>query len=293
MAIKYKWLAGHLREQLPDYTANGIHRLPTEAAISQRYKVSRQTVRQALSVLEQEGLIEKRQGSGSYITGRSRGEDRIDLLLSSDSAYLYPMLLHDIKKTLAAQGFSTTVHITENTFSTEHTLLQKILHQPPRALLVEGVKTARTNPNLDLYRKLQKKKCPVLFLQESYPELTNCPCVTMDDFGGGILLTRHLLPTGITQNVKDLLSSREVENIFENSDFVYMLNQAGGDRQILARQLGISPHQLSYVTHSGEGEGLLFYGSTILPFVDHFPKNTELYRIMTTKPQEMKEADGR
>ena len=99
------------------------------------------------------------------------------------------------------------------------------------------------------------------------------------------------IPTGITQNVKDLLSSREVENIFENSDFVYMLNQAGGDRQILAKQLGISPHQLSYVTHSGEGEGLLFYGSTILPFVDHFPKNTELYRIMTTKPLDLKKED--
>ena len=95
------------------------------------------------------------------------------------------------------------------------------------------------------------------------------------------------IPTGITQNVKDLLSSREVENIFENSDFLYMLNQAAGDRQILAKQLNISPHQLSYVTHSGEGEGLLFYGNTIIPFVDHFPKDTELYRIMTTKPQEM------
>lgn len=95
----------------------------------------------------------------------------------------------------------------------------------------------------------------------------------------------------ITQNVKDLLSSREVENIFENSDFVYMLNQAGGDRQILAKQLGISTHQLSYVTHSGEGEGLLFYGSTILPFVDHFPKNTELYAIMTTKPLDLKKED--
>lgn len=91
----------------------------------------------------------------------------------------------------------------------------------------------------------------------------------------------------ITQNVKDLLSSREVENIFENSDFIYMLNQAAGDRQILAKQLNISPHQLSYVTHSGEGEGLLFYGNTILPFVDHFPKDTELYRVMTTKPQEV------
>lgn len=95
------------------------------------------------------------------------------------------------------------------------------------------------------------------------------------------------IPTGITQNVKDLLSSREVENIFENSDFIYMLNQAAGDRQILAKQLNISPHQLSYVTHSGEGEGLLFYGNTILPFVDHFPTDSELYRIMTTKPNEV------
>ena len=95
------------------------------------------------------------------------------------------------------------------------------------------------------------------------------------------------VPTGITQNVKDLLSSREVENIFENSDYIYMLNQASGDRQILAKHLNISPHQLSYVTHSGEGEGLLFYGSVILPFVDRFPKDTELYRIMTTRLSEI------
>ena len=94
------------------------------------------------------------------------------------------------------------------------------------------------------------------------------------------------IPTGITQNVKDLLASREVENIFENSDYIYMLNQASGDRQILAKHLNISPHQLSYVTHSGEGEGLLFYGSVILPFIDRFPKDTELYRIMTTRLSE-------
>lgn len=96
------------------------------------------------------------------------------------------------------------------------------------------------------------------------------------------------IPTGITQNVKDLLASKEVENIFENSDFIYMLNQAVGDRAILAKQLNISPHQLSYVTHSGEGEGLLFYGNVILPFVDRFPKDLELYRIMTTKLSEVK-----
>ena len=91
------------------------------------------------------------------------------------------------------------------------------------------------------------------------------------------------IPTGITQNIKDFLASKEVENIFENSDFIYMLNQAVGDRAILAKQLNISPHQLSYVTHSGEGEGLLFYGNVILPFVDRFPRDTKLYNIMTTK----------
>ena len=97
------------------------------------------------------------------------------------------------------------------------------------------------------------------------------------------------IPTALTQNVKDLLASPEVSNIFENSDFVYMLNQANGDRQILAKQLNISPHQLSYVTHSGEGEGLLFFGNVILPFVDHFPKDLELYRILTTKLNEISE----
>lgn len=84
--------------------------------------------------------------------------------------------------------------------------------------------------------------------------------------------------------------SMQVSNIFENSDFVYMLNQANGDRQILAKQLNISPHQLSYVTHSGEGEGLLFFGNVILPFVDHFPKDLELYRILTTRLSEVAEA---
>ena len=96
------------------------------------------------------------------------------------------------------------------------------------------------------------------------------------------------VPTGITQNVKDLLASPEIENILENSDYICMLNQAPGDRQILAKKLNISPHQLSYVTQANEGEGLLFYGNVIVPFVDRFPKDTEMYKLMTTKPNEIK-----
>jgi hypothetical protein len=98
------------------------------------------------------------------------------------------------------------------------------------------------------------------------------------------------IPTGITQNVKDLLASREIENIFENSDFVYLLNQGGGDRDILAKKLNISAHQLSYVTNSNEGEGLIVYGSVIIPFKDRFDKSLRLYSLMTTKPEELEKS---
>ena len=94
------------------------------------------------------------------------------------------------------------------------------------------------------------------------------------------------IPSGITQNVKSLLESSEIESIFGNCDFLYLLSQAAGDREVLASHLGISPHQLSYVTHSGSGEGLLFYGDTAIPFADRFPKDTELYALLTTKPEE-------
>ena len=100
------------------------------------------------------------------------------------------------------------------------------------------------------------------------------------------------IPTGITQNIKDLLASREIENIMENSDFILMLNQAAGDRQILAKQLNISPYQLSYVTNSGAGEGLLFYGNTIIPFKDHFDKSLKLYAIMSTRPEDVAARQG-
>lgn len=91
------------------------------------------------------------------------------------------------------------------------------------------------------------------------------------------------IPTGATQNVKDLLSSPEIENILENSDFICLLNQASGDRKILAERLGISPQQIRYVDNSEPGEGLLIYENVILPFRNPIPQNSQLYKIMTTR----------
>ncbi|OPX92572.1 MAG: AAA-like domain protein [Pelotomaculum sp. PtaB.Bin104] len=101
-----------------------------------------------------------------------------------------------------------------------------------------------------------------------------------------MLRKKGCVPSALTQNVKDLLASREIENILENSDFMILLSQAQGDRAILAKQLGISEHQLSYIAHSNAGEGLLFYGNTTIPFVDRFPRG-EIYNLLTTRPEDI------
>ena len=100
------------------------------------------------------------------------------------------------------------------------------------------------------------------------------------------LRKRGCVPSALTQNVKNLMASLEIENILDNTDFMILLSQAQSDRAILAKQLGISEHQLSYITHSNSGEGLLFYGNTTIPFVDRFPRG-EIYDLLTTRPEDM------
>ena len=102
-----------------------------------------------------------------------------------------------------------------------------------------------------------------------------------------MLRKKGCVPSALTQNVKDLLASREIEAILDNTDFMILLAQAQSDRAILAKQLGISEHQLSYIPHSNAGEGLLFYGDVTIPFVDRFPKG-EIYNLLTTRPEDLK-----
>ena len=106
-----------------------------------------------------------------------------------------------------------------------------------------------------------------------------------------MLRKKGCVPSALTQNVKDLLASREIEAILDNTDFMILLSQAQSDRAILAKQIGISEHQLSYITHANSGEGLLFYGSTTIPFVDRFPKG-EIYNLLTTRPEDLRNEPG-
>lgn len=197
MSAKYIQLA-NLLKNLIEKNAGDTFKLPTEAALCQKYGVSRQTVRKALSVLEEEHLIEKRRGSGSYSTGLS-GEaekDTVAVLVCSDTEYIYPELLADLRTRLQENGLSCTVHVTDNQISREREILQQLLEHPVRGILSEGCKTAFPTPNHDLYSRLAQKGTSILFFRGNYSNLPDYPSVKDDNYEGGYYLGKYLASLG-------------------------------------------------------------------------------------------------
>lgn len=210
MAMKYQLLAERLREELLKNSGQAGYKLPTELELAQAHRLSRQTVRHALALLEDEGLIQRRQGSGSYATGLLPGAAprQIAVVTSFLDDYIFPAILHDASGVLSRQGYSTAVYSTANRVGTEREILLRLLEEPVSGLLIEGTKTALPTPNGDLYRRLRQAGTPMVFLHGSYRELERTPCVADDNYGGGCQLTRHLLSRG----------HREVAGIFKSDD---------------------------------------------------------------------------
>ena len=198
MSMKYRALADRLREELTQDGGRKGYKLPTELELSRQYQLSRQTVRHALQLLEEEGLIQRRQGSGSYATGKapSAVPRQIALITSYLDDYIFPAILHDAQAVFAQAGYGTLLYTTENQVSTEREILLKLLEEPVCGLLVEGVKTALPTPNADLYQRLMRTGTPLLFLNGAYGELGGAPCVADDNYGGGYQLAQYLTGKG-------------------------------------------------------------------------------------------------
>lgn len=195
MAAKYIRLANTLKEKLSANLGTGAYRLPSEDSLAMQYGVSRQTVRQALALLQQEGLIEKRKGSGSWSTGLSADPSRnqVAVLLTSSSEYIYPSLLADIQSVLIPKGYTVQVYATNNSVSTEREILRTLFESPVRGLIAEGCCTALPNPNLELYERLMRHQTSILFLNNFYPALKETICLQDENYNGGYFLGRHLL----------------------------------------------------------------------------------------------------
>ena len=182
-----------LLKELPALLQSGQYALPTEYALCERFHVSRQTVRAALSHLEKEGYLKRRQGSGSFLTGLLPDEkdNHIALLLATDEAYIYPKIVKELLAQFVKSGYQVSLYLTNDSVQTEREILLKLLESPPRGILVEGTKNGLPNPNLDLYLKL-KKQCSIVFLHGLYPNFSDFVCVKDDNSGGAKLLTHYL-----------------------------------------------------------------------------------------------------
>ena len=192
-------LADLLRGEIARITKNGSNRMPTEKEISLSYDVSRQTVRNALEVLESEGLIERIQGSGSYI--KEIREERTDarqiaVITTFIDDYIFPSILHDAQNIFEINGYSTLVYATENKVEREREILLALLEKNVSAILIEGSKTALPTPNTDIFSRLKKMEIPVLFLHGAYHNLPDFPCVLDDNYEGGYLLAKYLIEKG-------------------------------------------------------------------------------------------------
>lgn len=257
MSFKYLQVAAQLQAAISDGTYPD--KLPTEQVLSSRYHVSRQTVRQALDVLVQHHLIEKRQGSGSRVLKGFGGgrEGRIAIVTSYINDYIFPTILQDIQAILTAQRCSTLLFSTENRRSNERIILQSLLHQNIDGLIVEGSKTALPSPNLDLYDKLDLAGIPVIFLHGTYGSLTDALCVSDDNFGGGYQLARHLITQGHTK-IAGIFKSDDIQGHQRYLGFLTAMRDAD--------LLIPDDHVFWYSTE--ERRYLLDYGHTDL--LDHF-----------------------
>ncbi len=200
MANRYRQLAEELKQQIRINLREGIPTLPPERRLGELYHVSRQTVRAALSLLEQEGLITRRRGSGSYLTGRLAAphQNTVGILIPDSQEPFWASLLGAARGVLEENGFETRTFHTENQIAREREILCGLLTKPPRALLVRGCKTALPNPNLDLYRRLLSQNCPAVFLGSCYPALDNCACIRVNNYGAGARLADALIAQGHT-----------------------------------------------------------------------------------------------
>lgn len=250
MPPKYQIIAEELRIHIQAGKYAGTQILPTEFSIAQEYQVSRQTVRQALSLLAKDGLIEKRQGSGSYIRQNTPGDPpaqvkkAIAVITTYISDYIFPSILREVETVLAENNCTPSLFATQNQVYNERKILAGLLESPVDGILVEGTKSALPNPNLDLYRQLLDRNIPLVFMNGNYAGLHGALSVLDDNYGGGRMLVEYLQEKG----------HRRIAGIFKSDDIQGHQRYAGYADALRDCNLPMEDWQLFWYNTEGKAQ---------------------------------------
>ncbi|MDO5702388.1 MAG: GntR family transcriptional regulator [Lachnospiraceae bacterium] len=245
---KYRQVVDWVKENIENGNLKPGDRLMSEMELSEKFGLSRQTIRHATGELVSQQLVTRVQGSGTYIGSASALEAaaqaerpererymRIAVVSTFYDSYIFPPTIKGIERTLSKAGYTMQVSFTDNSIRKEGAIMGGLLENGGiDGLIVEGVKSALPNPNLPLYREFQKRGLPVLFFNACYPDL-DAPCVRLDDSGVAERATKMLLAAG-HRNIGAILKSDDGQGRLRYAGYLKALLDAGaplgGDRLI-------------------------------------------------------------
>ena len=209
--LKYRKLFEELQEQILNGTLAPGDRLESEPLLGERYGVSRQTVRQAIALLEREGMVNRVQGSGTYIRPLERQKNRmsktIALVITVENEYILPSIVSGITSTLMDAGYTTNLYISNNSRDNEEHILREILDNPPEGLLLEPSRSVIYQYHQELYQEIERQ-IPCVLIHFPVPGCS-LPCVTSDNVGTAAHAVQYLYERG----------HRHIGGIFKSDDY--------------------------------------------------------------------------
>ena len=203
---KYRQVTEWIQNRIATGELNRGDQIESENDISRTFGISRQTVRHALGLLEQQGILTRIQGSGTFVRDEQAEQEEkkmlshtVDILTTYVDGYIFPRILQPMVERLEKEGYSARIMFTGNRIETERRLLERMLDEGSRDLLIaEPVMSGLPNPNLKFYRRLLARGIPILFFNSFYENL-DIPHISMNDVQAGRAATEYLIEKGHTR----------------------------------------------------------------------------------------------
>jgi len=243
-APKYVEVAEWLRSNILDGTFSTGEKLITEHKLSEKFNISRHTARSAIAVLEQEGLVVRKQGDGTYVHLFPR-QKNIGVLLTDPNCYILPNMISGINEVLSHQGHRITLALSQNKVEVERNQLISLQTANIDALIVEAVQSALANPNWDIYKDFISRNIPIIFVNCYYTRL-DCDYIVNDDVEGGSIATAYLIDQG----------HRNIGGIFKLDSIQGSLRYEGFVNKLYEQNLTLDEARIFW--YSDESENHLF-----------------------------------
>lgn len=228
-SLKYVKVYNWARTLIISGVLKNGEKMPSEHMLQKKFGVSRQTVRNALDRLEEDGLISRVRGSGTFISyvgaGAGKNQARIGLIMSYFADYMFPQIYEGIESVMKEKGIMIDVAVTKNKLNDESMYLERFINSNVSGLIVEGTRSSFPNPNTRLYGELEKKSIPIIFIHNHYSNL-KAPSVEMADERCSFELTRILIDNG-HKNIGGIFKYDDMQGMERYKGFMECMSENG------------------------------------------------------------------